>query len=335
MAGNQFDVVGIGNAIVDVLSHAEDSFIAAKGLAKGSMNLIDQATADALYKEMGPGIEASGGSAGNTMAGVASLGGRGAYIGKVANDTLGEIFRHDIKSVGLNFDTAPLISADGPSTARCLILVSPDAERTMNTFLGACTRLAPEDIDGALIAQGSITYVEGYLWDLDAAKQAIVKAADVAHEAGQKFSLTLSDSFCVMRHKAEFLDLIRNKVDILFANEAEITALFDTDSLDTATAALKGLCQTAALTRSGEGCRMMDGETILDIPAQPVATLVDTTGAGDQFAAGVLTGLAQGASLERAGQMGTVAAAEVISHFGARPEVTSLKALVEEKLGPA
>ncbi|ABC20954.1 PfkB [Rhodospirillum rubrum ATCC 11170] len=327
----RFDVAGIGNAIVDVLSHADDAFLATNDLPKGGMTLIDETRAEVLYASMGPGIEASGGSAANTMAGLASLGARTAFIGKVRDDALGAIFRHDITSIGVTFPTAPL--TEGPSTARCLILVTPDAERTMNTYLGACTQLAPDDIDAEVIADSAITYIEGYLWDQPAAKTAILQAAAQARKAGRKVALSLSDSFCVDRHRDTFLELVDNHVDILLANEHEVMALFGSADLDQATAALRGRCALAVVTRSAKGCRIVSAESVTDVPAETVDHLVDTTGAGDQFAAGFLFGLCRGYEPKLCARIGAIAAAEVVSHFGARPEAASLADLVKAKLG--
>src|SRR6476469_6812327 len=243
-----FDVLGIGNAIVDVISRADAGFLAKHALTKGSMTLVDEARAEALYGAMGPGIEVSGGSCGNTMAGVASFGGKGAYIGKVRNDQLGGAFGHDLKSIGVSFETPQATS--GPATARCLILVTPDAQRTMNTYLGACTGLGPADIDTDLVSAAQVTYVEGYLWDAPEAKKAVPKAFDAAHAAGRLVSITLSDSFCVGRYREEFRALIRDKVDILFGNEAEITSLYEVDSFDRAMEAARREAKIAALTRS-------------------------------------------------------------------------------------
>ncbi|HXZ02093.1 MAG TPA: adenosine kinase [Stellaceae bacterium] len=324
MGAPSLDVVGIGNAIVDVIAQADDAFLARQGLTKGSMQLIDAARAEALYAEMGPALEMSGGSAGNTMAGLASLGGAGAYIGKVAEDELGRVFAHDMRATGLRFDTAPL--AAGPPTARSLILVTPDAQRTMNTFLGACVELGPEDIAPELIASAQVTYLEGYLFDPPRAKAAFQKAAEIAHAAGRKVSLTLSDAFCVKRYRDEFRALIGGHIDILFANEAEITALYETASFDAALRAVRGHCAIAALTRSEKGSVLLAGEEMHPIPPVRVDQLIDTTGAGDLYAAGVLFGLTHGRDLATSGRLGSLAAAEVIGHYGARPE-TSLKAL--------
>jgi sugar/nucleoside kinase (ribokinase family) len=330
MSQASLHVVGIGNAIVDVIAHADDAFIETNGLEKGAMTLIDADRAEELYGKMGPGIEMSGGSAGNTMAGIASLGGKGAYIGKVSDDQLGGVFRHDIRAIGVQFDSKPL--SDGAPTARCLILVTPDAQRTMNTFLGACVDLGPDDIDAALIQSAQVTYLEGYLWDKPLAKEAFLKAAKLAHAGGRKLSLTLSDSFCVNRHRAEFSDLVENHVDILFGNEHEIMALYETDSFDQAVAAVRGRCETAVLTRSEKGSVIVTANETFEVPAEGIERLVDTTGAGDLFASGFLYGYTNGRSLTDSARIGAIAAAEVISHVGARPEVT-LSELVTRKLG--
>ncbi|HYE49764.1 MAG TPA: adenosine kinase [Azospirillaceae bacterium] len=326
--GAELDVVGIGNAIVDVLAQADDQFLADNGLVKSGMRLIDTAEAESLYGKMGPGVEMSGGSAGNTMAGIASAGGRGAYIGKVGRDQLGEVFRHDIRAAGVRFDTAPI--GDGTPTGRCLILVTPDAHRTMNTFLGACLMLTPDDVDEATIASAKVTYLEGYLWDPPAAKQAFLKAADIAHKAGRKVSLSLSDAFCVNRHHDSFLELVANHIDILFANEAEITALYGGD-FDQALQAVRGHCEIAVLTRSEKGAVVVSGDAVHSVPAAPVSQIVDTTGAGDLFASGFLTGYTSGRPLDVCARMGALCAAEIISHYGARPQL-SLKKLLAEKL---
>ena len=318
MTSAAFDVLGIGNAIVDVLSRADDSFLGQHGLVKGSMMLIDEARAETLYAAMGPGVEISGGSCGNTMAGVASFGGKGAYIGKVRNDQLGAVFGHDLKATGVSFETAAATS--GPATARCLILVTPDAQRTMNTYLGACTGLGPADIDVARVGSAQVTYVEGYLWDAPAAKQAVLKAFDAAHAAGRKVSITLSDSFCVHRYREEFRDLIRNKVDILFGNEAEIKALYEVETFEEALEAARKEAKIAALTRSEKGSVVIKGSETYEVPAAPVAKVVDTTGAGDLYAAGFLFGFTQNKPLAECARLGGIAAAEVISHVGARPE---------------
>lgn len=325
MTSAAFDVLGIGNAIVDVLSRADESFLGQHGLVKGSMMLVDEARAETLYAAMGPGVEISGGSCGNTMAGVASFGGKGAYIGKVRNDQLGAVFGHDLKATGVSFET--LSATSGPSTARCLILVTPDAQRTMNTYLGACTGLGPNDIDTARVGSAQVTYVEGYLWDAPAAKQAVLKAFDAAHAAGRKVSITLSDSFCVHRYREEFRDLIRNKVDILFGNEAEIKALYEVETFEEALEAARKEAKIAALTRSEKGSIVIKGSETYEVPAAPVAKVVDTTGAGDLYAAGFLFGFTHDKPLAECARLGGVAAAEVISHVGARPE-TALSGLI-------
>ena len=324
----RFDVLAIGNAIVDIIARAEEDFLVRHGLAKGSMRLIDAAEAERLYRAMGPGIEASGGSAGNTAAGIASLGGRAAFIGKVAADQLGEIYAHDMRAIGVRFATPP--SAGEAPTARSMILVTPDGERTMNTYLGACQGLAPEDIDAEMVAASGIIYLEGYLWDPPLAKDAFRKAARIAHEAGRRVALTLSDPFCVDRYRAEFLGLLRDEtVDILFANEAELKSLYETASLDAAIAALRQDCRLAAVTMSERGSYVVTWEETELVPVAPAATVVDTTGAGDLYAAGFLFGLARGLPLASCAALGGLAAGEAITHVGARPLV-SLKALAQE-----
>lgn len=319
--------VTIGNAIVDVISQADEAFIVDNNLLKGAMRLIDADEAEALYAKMGPGLEMSGGSAGNTAAGIAALGGKAGYIGKVSDDLLGKVFTHDIRAIGVDFRTPPL--PGHPPTARCLIMVTPDAQRTMNTFLGACVELGPADIDEALIRDAQVTYLEGYLWDKDSAKEAFVKAAKVAHDAGRKVSLTLSDSFCVDRHRSSFLDLIDGHVDILFANELELTSLFEVDGFDDGLEQLRGMCEMAAITRSEKGCVVLSGADRYDVPAHPATQVIDTTGAGDLFASGFLYGLTTGRHPADAAKIGAIAAAEVISHYGARPEA-DLKQAIQE-----
>lgn len=319
MAETLYDVVGIGNAIVDVLAHADEKFLHEQALEKGAMTIIDDGRAAALYDLMEPALECSGGSAANTLAGLASLGGRGAFIGKVRDDQLGTIFGHDIRAAGVHFDCPP--ASDGAATARCLILVTPDAQRTMNTFLGACVELGPEDVDEAIIAASEITYLEGYLWDPPAAKEAFRKALRVAHERGRRVALTLSDAFCVDRHRAEFIELISGHVDILFANEAEITSLYRVAGFDDALQAVRGHCEIAALTRGAKGSVIVTGGgEVHVVDAWPVDELIDTTGAGDLFAAGFLHGLNRGHPLAKCGHLGSLAAGEIVSHFGARPE---------------
>jgi sugar/nucleoside kinase (ribokinase family) len=311
-----YDILGIGNAIVDVVARAEDSFLSRHDMHKGAMILIDAAAADALYAAMPPGQESSGGSAANTCAVAAGLGSRVAYIGKVADDQLGGVFRHDINAVGVHFPTVPLDG--GAPTARCLILVTPDGQRTMNTFLGACVSLTEADVDPALVAASAVTYLEGYLFDPPAAQAAFRKAANAAHAAGRRVALSLSDAFCVNRHRAAFLNLVANHVDILFANEAEITALYERNTFEEAAEAARENVALTVLTRSEAGSVILHGDDVVMIEAEP-AEIVDTTGAGDAYAAGFLAGLTSGKSLNLCGCMASIAAAEVISHYGARP----------------
>lgn len=312
-------VVGIGNAIVDVISRADDAFIETNALNKGGMTLIDADQAEALYQKMGSGIEISGGSAANTMAGLASFGSKGAFIGKVGSDQLGSVFAHDIRAIGVDFNSSPL--TDATPTARCLILVTPDAQRTMNTFLGACTELGPEDVDQKLVENAQVTYMEGYLWDKPKAKEAFIKAADIAHGAGRKVSLTLSDSFCVDRHRESFRDLVNGHIDVLFANEDEITSLYQVPTVEEALGAVRQDCQLAVVTRSEKGSVVVAGTETYQVEAASVDRVVDTTGAGDLYAAGFLHGLTEGLALPECARLGSLAAAEVIGHFGARPEI--------------
>jgi sugar/nucleoside kinase (ribokinase family) len=313
------DVVGIGNALVDVLSHADEAMLGRQGLVKGTMHLVDEERARTLYVAMGPGVEVSGGSAANTMVGVASFGGRAHYVGKVRDDQLGEVFGHDLRATGVGYDTPR--ATTGPATGRCLILVTPDAQRTMSTFLGASARLGPADVDRRLIARAGILYLEGYLFDPPEAQEAFRVAAAIAHAAGRKVALTLSDPFCVDRHRAAFLDLVQNHVDILFANEAEIRALYQVADFDAALGHARGHCEIAALTRSAAGSVLIGGGKVHPVPADPVGAVVDTTGAGDLYAAGVLYGVSRGLDLPTCGRLGSLAAAEVIGHVGARPMV--------------
>lgn len=323
----RYDVLAIGNAIVDVIAHASDDFLAEEGMAKGGMALIDESSAERIYGAMGPGMEISGGSGGNTIAGVAAFGGSGAFIGKVRDDTLGDIYRHDLRSIGVAFDT-PATTA-GAATARCLVLVTPDAERTMNTFLGACTGLDEGDIDETLVASAGIIYLEGYLFDQPPAKAAFRKAASLAHAAGRKVALTMSDSFCVHRHKDEFLELVESHVDILFANEVEIRALYGIDdTLEAAKIAAQHV-DLVTVTRGPAGALLIDANGLVDVPASQVNAVVDTTGAGDLYAAGVLYGLSRGLPLAECGRLGCAAAGEAIGHFGARPQA-DLKAFLAD-----
>lgn len=327
MAAPTLDVVGIGNAMVDVLAQTDDAFLASHGLVKGTTALIDAAQAEALYARMGAGIEMSGGSVANTIAALASLGGRGAYIGKVRDDQLGEVFAHDLRAIGVRYDT-PFMQA-GPATARCLILVTPDAQRTMNTFLGACVELTEADIDADLVRSAQVTYLEGYLFDPPGAKAAFRRAAEIAHAAGRKVSLSLSDPFCVARHRDDFRELVSRHVDILFANEIEICSLYETEDFDDAVRAVAGHCEIAVLTRSERGSLIVNTDETVSVDPAPVARVVDTTGAGDLYAGGFLFGLTGGLSLATCGALGSLCAAEVISHFGARPE-TPLKELAKK-----
>jgi len=316
MTTAKFDVTAIGNAIVDVITQADDALLAAHNLPKGAMNLIDAETAEKLYGLMGPGKEASGGSAGNTIAGIAMLGGKTAYIGKVADDQLGAIFTHDIRAAGVTYDTPALTG--GLPTARSLIFVTPDAQRTMQTFLGACTQLGPEDINMDHISASQVVYMEGYLWDLPRAKQAMLDAAKRAKASGVKVSLTLSDSFCVGRFRDEFLELAEKHVDILFANESEILSLYQATEFDDALQQVRKHCEIAALTRSEKGSVVVNGDEVHVIDAVQGVTVVDTTGAGDAYAAGFLHAYTQGRDLKTAGTLGGAMAAQVISQYGPR-----------------
>jgi sugar/nucleoside kinase (ribokinase family) len=313
----ELDVVGVGNALVDVLTHAGEDFLHRHGLSKGTMQLIDEARARDLYAAMGPGIEVSGGSAANTIVGVASFGGRASYVGKVRNDQLGDVFTHDLRSMGVGYATP--VATEGPATGRCLIVVTPDAQRTMSTYLGASTRLGPADIDKRLVERAHILYLEGYLFDPPEAQQAFRVAADIAHAAGRKVALTLSDPFCVDRHRLAFRELVERHVDILFANEAEIRSLYEVQDIDAAVARVRGHCEVAAVTRSERGSVIVSGHGVHVIHAEPVAAVVDTTGAGDLYAAGFMVGLTRRLPLPACGRLGALAAAEVISHVGARP----------------
>ncbi|MDQ0511009.1 adenosine kinase [Ancylobacter amanitiformis] len=327
MIVQQLDVIGFGNAIVDVIARSEEAFLDRHGMRKGGMTLIDEARAEAVYADMGPGVEISGGSAANTMVGIAALGGRAGFIGKVRDDELGGIFAHDIRAAGVAYATPA--ASGGPTTARCLILVTPDGERTMNTYLGAAQHLTPADVDANAVASAGVTYLEGYLWDPAEAKQAFLKAADIAHKAGRTVALTLSDAFCVGRYRAEFLNLMREGVvDLVFANEAELTALYET-GFDEALAQLRRDVTRGVVTRSEKGALSVAGEDLVMVPAHGVAKVVDTTGAGDLFASGYLHGFARGFTPEESLKLGALAAAEIISHIGARPE-QGLKALALE-----
>ena len=323
MAPTRFDILGIGNAIVDVVAPTDDSFLSRHDMHKGTMALVDAATAERLYAAMPPGQESSGGSAANTCAVAAGLGARVAYLGKIAEDQLGTVFTHDIRAVGVHFPSTPL--RGGAPTARCLILVTPDGQRTMNTFLGACVTLDATDVDPSLVADAAVTYLEGYLFD-PPAQAAFRAAAAAAHAAGRQVALSLSDPFCVNRHRAAFRDLVAGHVDILFANEAEITALYEANDFAIAAELVRADVGLAALTRSEAGSLILRGTETVQIAAEPT-TVVDTTGAGDAYAAGFLAGLTAGRDLATCGRIASIAAAEVISHYGARPQ-TDLRALV-------
>jgi sugar/nucleoside kinase (ribokinase family) len=325
---SHIDVLTIGNAIVDVIAKVDETFIAREKLVKGSMNLIDEARAEELYAHMGPATEVSGGSAGNTAAGVASFGGKAAYFGKVRNDQLGGIFRHDMRAIGVKFDS--IAATEGPATARSFILVTPDGERTMNTYLGACVNLDERDVDAATVKASAVTYMEGYLYDKPDAKAAFRLAAKISQGAGRLTSVTLSDSFCVERHRDDFLDLIRTSIDIVFANETEIKAMYKTQSFSGAIDAARKDCPIVVVTRSEKGSVIVKGQDTIEVPIQPVKHVVDVTGAGDLYAAGFLYGYTAGKPLAQCARLGHLAAAEVISHVGARPEV-NLQAFAKEQ----
>jgi sugar/nucleoside kinase (ribokinase family) len=329
MAAPAFDVVCIGDALVDVIAHVDPEFIEEHRLAKGAMTLIDERRAEALYAAMPPAMEMSGGSAANTAAGLASLGCRVAFIGKVAQDELGGVFRHDLRSIGVTYDVPP--ASGGAPTGRCLVLVTPDAERTMQTYLGAAVAFGPADVDERLIASSHVTYLEGYLWDPPSAREAFTRAAEIAHRAGRKVALTLSDAFCVERHRAGFLDLVERHVDLLFANEAEITALYQVSAFDDALQRVRHHCEVAALTRGPKGSIVLSGDEVHVVDAERIGPVVDVTGAGDLYAAGFLYGYTRRLGLAACGRIGSLAAAEVISHPGARPE-RPLADLVRERI---
>jgi len=329
MSATKLDVIGIGNAIVDVLTQTDDGFLTTHGIAKGTMTLIDAARAETLYAAMGATIEVSGGSAANTIAGVASLGGKAGFIGRVKDDGLGAVFAHDIRALGVAYHTT--MATSGVPTARCLILVTPDAQRSMNTFLGASQNLDESDIDPAFIASAKYVYLEGYLWDPPAAKRAFRKAIEAARAVNAKVAFSLSDPFCVGRYRAEFQALIQEgAIDVLFANEHEIISLYETKTFDEALQAVRGRVPVAALTRSEKGSVVLGGNEIHVIDAEPVAKVIDTTGAGDLYAAGFLHARAQGKDLTTAGKLAGLCAAEAISHIGPRPQ-TSLKELARTK----
>lgn len=314
----RFDVLGIGNAMVDVVSHVEDAFVDQHGLAKGAMTLVDEERAEALYTVMENCVMCSGGSAANTVAGLAAIGARAAYIGKVRDDDLGQVFSKDIRAAGVAFDMPP--APAGPSTGRCMVFVTPDAQRTMQTYLGASATLAPDDLDQDAIGAADIVYLEGYLYDPPPAKAAFLRAAELAHRAGRRVALSLSDSFCVDRHRADFLRLVAGHVDILFANEEEIMSLYEVSGLDKALRQVGTQCELAAVTLGARGSVIVQGDRIEEVAADATRGVVDTTGAGDLYASGFLFGLVRGEDLPRCAWMGSTAAGEIISHFGARPE---------------
>ena len=324
--GSQLDVIGIGNAIVDAVAEADDALLAEEDLPKGSMTLIDAARARALRKRMGEAVEVCGGSAANTMVGVARLGGAAGYVGKVRDDEAGAVFRRDIEAASVAFPTPAAV--DGAATARCLVFVTPDAQRTMTTYLGACVELGPADIDPDFIARARLLYMEGYLWDPPAAKDAFRKALGIAHAAGGRVCLSLSDSFCVDRHRAELRDLVANHIDVLFANEDEAMSLYEVADFDTALAAARSDCAIAVLTRSAKGSVVAGDGAVHTVEAAPVGPVVDTTGAGDLYAAGFLLGLARGFELDRCGRLAALTAGEILGHYGARPE-TDIAPFVE------
>jgi sugar/nucleoside kinase (ribokinase family) len=343
MSVQSFDVCAIGNALVDVIAEASEDFLHTHKIAKGAMTLVDAERAGALYDMIGPAVEMSGGSAANTVAGVASLGGKPAYMGKVKADQLGAIFRHDMHALGVHFATAPAterrqaiipVAVDrrgGAPTGRCLILVTPDAQRSMNTYLGAAVEFGPDDIQPEIIANSQVTYLEGYLFDPPPAKEAFHRAAKIAHEGKHLLSLTLSDVFCVERHREAFIELVKNEVDILFANQNELLALYQTKDLDAAVAEARKHCKIAVTTRSEKGAIIAAGKETIEVPAEPVSKVIDTTGAGDLFAAGFLFGYTQKRDLGQSARIGAICAAEVISHYGPRPQ-TSLKKLIDGKI---
>ncbi len=318
----RFDVVGVGNALVDVISHADDEFIADNDLVKGSMTLVDTDRALQIYRALGSAVQMSGGSAANTMCGIASFGGKAAYIGKVSGDDLGQVFGHDLRAVGVQFRPG---TAAGPGvetpTGRCIIVVTPDAERTMNTYLGVSSLLCVGDIDDDAVASGAVLYMEGYLYDRDDAKAAFRHAAQVSHRHGRQVSLTLSDSFCVDRHRDDFRSLVADEVDVLFGNEHELTSLYEVDSLAEAISRVQRDCALAVITTGPQGCIVVTPDGTLTEPAQPVERVLDTTGAGDLFAAGFLFGYTRARPLDECARLGSIAAAEVISHVGPRPLV--------------
>ena len=323
MSDPDFDVLGIGNALVDVITSVDDDFVTAHDFPRGATTMVDLDRADAIYADLPPAQEISGGSCANTIAGLASFGTNVAFIGRVRDDQLGKVYTHDLRSLGVHFDVPP--ATTGPPTGRCLVMVMPDAHRTQCTYLGASTFIGPEDVDPEVVARAHVTYLEGYLWDQPPAKEAIRKAATAARGAGRQVALTLSDPFCVDRHRDEFRDLVADEIDVLFANESEICSLYEVDDFDAALQQVRRHCRIGALTRGEHGSVVIAGDSVHVLEAEPVDRLVDTTGAGDQYAAGFLYGLTHGHDLDTCGRLGSMAAAEVISHYGARPAVSLAK----------
>ena len=325
---NTYDVVGIGNAIVDVISHEDEKFLDTHNLIKDSMALINTDTAVSLYNEMSPTVQSSGGSAANTMSGVASLGGKAAYIGKIRDDHLGEFFAHDINAAGVHFKVKP--ASEGLPTARSMIIVTPDGSRTMNTYLGISTNLSKEDLDVHLLENAQILYCEGYIWDIETTKDTIRSAIAIAKGANRTISFTLSDSFCVSRHKDEWIDLINEQVDILFGNEDEIKELSGCGTLSEAAQWIQGKVKVACLTLAERGSIIVTEDEIIGVGAKAVSQVIDSTGAGDLYASGFLFGYARGLDLKICGELASIAAAEIITHTGARPLVP-LKSLIESE----
>ena len=323
MSDPDFDVLGIGNALVDVITSVDDGFIAAHDFPRGATTMVDLDRAEAVYADLPPAQETSGGSCANTIAGLASFGGAVAFIGRVRDDQLGKVYTHDLRSLGVHFDVAP--ASSGPASGRCLVMVTPDAQRTQCTYLGASTFIGPEDVDPDVVARAQVTYLEGYLWDQPSAKDAIRKAAAAARGAGRQVAFTLSDPFCVDRHRDEFRDIVADEIDVLFGNESEICSLYEVDDFDAALQKVRRHCRVAALTRSEHGSVVIGVDEVHVVEAEPMDRLVDTTGAGDQYAAGFLYGLTHRQDLATCGRLGSIAAAEVISHFGARPAVSLAK----------
>jgi sugar/nucleoside kinase (ribokinase family) len=330
MTDAHFDVLGIGNALVDVIASVDDAFVEAHDFPRGATTMVDLERAESVYTDLPPAQEISGGSCANTIAGLASFGATVAFIGRVRDDQLGKVYTHDLRSLGVHFDVAPATA--GPATGRCLVMVTPDAHRTQCTYLGASTFIGPEDVESHVVAGSQVTYLEGYLWDQPSAKDAIRNAATAARGAGRLVAFTLSDPFCVDRHREEFRSLVADEIDVLFGNEAEICSLYEVEDFDTALQHLRHHCRIGALTRSERGSVVIAGDEVHVIDADPVERLVDTTGAGDQYAAGFLYGLTHGYDLATSGHLGSLAAAEVIAHFGARPAV-SLSQLAERVIG--